>query len=791
MTSKFMHDLVKAALGLSMIFSFSACDFLKGRPKKNDYIEVNKESLTCLKGLSNKFKAILKSELSESEVDESFTCLDKVLVEFHSRVQGTSDANTFTKADLYEIFNKFLNDAKISSEATGDLLRLKSALLGGNDQTLTKNEITSLKEYLSLVKVEVKSLLPYVKIFNFKKGNKEVSKADIEQAFAQLSLSLKKLTAASLLSHADYRFDDLKKLILNLKILSEDQVELLNLASDLNDVLIGNDLLKTETDYANYITNFSNILKLYSLHLQSYVVFEIKDSAGMAQALDFIEGWVDVLENSHQYKKTKLITAESLDPLIQKIATKGLLPINLKPETLRDFYKLLLVRVFEAGPQGKVSDFDGIKPIHFANLRKEIALYRMYTAFINSLPFPKTDDSFGGRLDISAIQAQLKSMPVSAVADVLKTVDAQTQSELIAYFNELKFEFLQPRPVVYRFGKMVIAANQEIWKQNWNDLARGLYAKMLARELLIGWGSAISNRKVQAATIGDQGIVRWYSEFKAFGIEAKLFDKRTVNAGAKSFKEANLFTYSANGNDTMDYLESVQYLNVLVSGGGNSFHELREGLATAGCNLTDIDKDVFDYFWNKENCVQDEFVKHYNKYFNNLSYLSAYLGKMTDAQVMGFYDAVMNVARTDKNNKGVKVESADLRNFSVLLHYIESLYAQFDVDRNWNFSAAEIRASYPRFKNFATEFAYKNAKDKLDLFDTISANPILGYNCYTREDLIRESFIYLVYHGQTPGSTDLNLAPCVGGRALLDFEGEVNRSDIINTFKILKDVIGS
>lgn len=789
--NQFCKKLISLGLMVALAGTFTSCtDFLKGKPKKDDYIEVNKESLSCLKGLSNKFKAILTAEVTEAEVDEDFACVDKVLVEFQNRVEGTADANTFSKSDLIKIFDKFLNDAQISIEATADLLRLKAALLGGSDQTLTKSEITALKEFLVVIKSQVKVLLPYGKIFNFKKGTKQFPKKTITDAFVQLEASLKAVTKASLLSHSDYRFEDLKKLVMNLRLLAVDQNDLLGLASDVNDVLVGNELLKTESDFNTFISNFTSVLRLYTMQLQGYVVFEISNSETMADDVDFIEGWLDVLENSNQFKKNKIISVETLDPLIQKIATKGILPVQVKPETLSDFYKTLLLRAFESGPVGDIASFTGIQKIHLVNARKELALYKMYMAFINSVQFPKVSaDNNNGGLEIAVIQQQLKSVPATLIMPFLKNFDAMTQTQLLAAFNELKFEFLQARPVVYRSTKMVIAANQEIWKQNWNDLTRGLYAKMLARELLIGWGDGLTTRLVQNATINESGLVKWYAEFKAFGVDAKLFDPRTGNAGAKSFKEANLFTYAANGDEKMNYLETVQYLNILVSAGGTSFAEFKDGLALAGCNLAE--KDVFEFPWNQEACVYQDFKKNYSRYFSNLSYLGAHLGKLNEQQLFSFYDGVMNVARTDKVNRGQKIETADIRNFCVLLHYIESLYAQFDVDRSWNFSAAEIRASYPRFKSFATDFANKTAKDKLDLFATLSATPLLGYGCYSEGDLIRESFIYLVYHGRTPGTTDLNLAPCLGGRALLDFEGEVSRSDIINTFKILKDVIGS
>ncbi|MFZ3231610.1 MAG: hypothetical protein WA160_15485 [Pseudobdellovibrio sp.] len=789
----FRNQFIVIAKFVSMIafgLQMTACsDFLKGKPKKEPYIEVKNESLSCLKDVSTKLKAVLKSETTEKEVDDSFACLDKVLSEFQVRAEGINDANSFSKDDLFQIFDKFLNDAKISNEATADILKLKAALVGGSELRINKIEISALKDFLIKIKAEVIKLIPYAKVFNFKRGNNEFSKVLIKDAFAQLSVSVMKVISESLVNRSDYRFEDLKKLVLNLKIISDDQTELIDLAEDVKDLLTGNELLKTENDYNVFIGSFTEMLRLYTLNQQGYIAFEISDSIKMNDAIEFIEGWISVLENSNQFKRTKVISAESFDPILLKIAKKDILPVQIAPETLVQFYKTLLVRVFESGPAGNLQLFTGITKIHFDNLKKEIALLKIYIAFVNTLNFPalSADNSNGG-LDIKEIQSAIQKMDAKLISSILMKFDQQGQTQIINAFNEFKFEMLQARPVVYRYKKMVIAANQEIWKQNWSDLIYALYAKMMARELLIGWGDGIATSLVQNSVITESGLVKWYSEFKQFGVDVKLFDPRTDNAGAKSFKEANLFTYSGNGDDKINYLEAVQYLNILTSAGGKTFSELKKGFASAGCNMKE--RDIFDNPWNQDACVYENFKKNYKVYFNNLSYLSAYLATLTDQQFFNYYESVMSVARTDKANKGKRVETADIRNLSVLLHYIESLYAMYDVNKNWSLSAAEIRASYPRFTVFATDFAYKNAKDKLDLFNSVAVQA-LGYSCYSQADLIQESFIYLVFKGSTPGVSDLNIAPCIGQRSLIDFTGEVNRSNIINTFKILKDVIGS
>jgi hypothetical protein len=264
-----------------------------------------------------------------------------------------------------------------------------------------------------------------------------------------------------------------------------------------------------------------------------------------------------------------------------------------------------------------------------------------------------------------------------------------------------------------------------------------------------------------------------------------------VNSGAESFKQADLLTYSADGDGKMSYLETVQYINMLVSGGGQTLLEIREGLTRAGCNLTEI--DAFDFVWNNEACAVSDLRKNFKFYFSNLSWLNAFADRLTDQQFNEFYYELMDVTRIDAQFKGVQVETGDLRSMSIILHYIESLFATFDKNGNATFSESEIRTSYVRFKTFARAYAFENSKAQIEEFNGFLGRAV--YGCYSEEDLVRESFIFLVYNGRTPTKSDLSVLPCVWGfqKPLINFSTykEVDRKTIINTFKILKAVLGS
>ncbi len=667
-----------------------------------------------------------------------------------------------------------------TGDAVQEILLLKAAILGGGSDKISKKEILDLRAYLVLLKVEAKDLLPYAQLFKFKKEAGLISKTMIDEGFSHLNVSLKKLLKASQVYRSEYQFADLQRLISTLNILDEKQSDLFSVANKLKDLLVGNQALRTEVDYAALVDNLTEVLKLYSVQVQGYVKFEISTPSELDQTIQYAESWLNLLENSVQFKRSKVISVETIDPLVKEISSSGLIPIKVKPETLVSFYKLLIVRAFEAGVTGDVNNFAGLSKSHFSQIRREIAILKIYLHSIR-------DVGVGERIKMGDLRAHLKAYRPQS--EIYKKLDESSQKTALAAFEEMKAEILTARPVIYRHNKMLIAADQERADQNWQELVHAAYVKFLSRELLIGWGSGFSSKLVAKASISETQLVQWYADFKQFGIEVKTFDPRSQNSGAVSFKQANLLTYSADGDDKMNYLETVQFLNMLVSGGGETLPEMQNGFAQAKCELSE--KDTFDNKWLDERCMTTDLRNNFKTYFSNLPFLVDYTSRLTNDQFFAFYYDVMSVTRVDARLQGRKVETADLRAMSILFHYIESLYSTFDADGNGGFSPAEIRSAYPRFQIFAKKYAYDNAKDQIDKFNGTLAQTVGGYSCYSENDLIRESFVFLVYNGKSPQQSDLNKFPCFLRKSLIDFSGEVSRAQIINTFKILKSVLGS
>lgn len=780
----------KNLLMLFAVFSLTSCSFfLKGKPAKQEILVIKAEELICLNDLGRQFKNIIKSESTDVEINTAFQCVEQTLNQFLTRVEGQANADSFSTDELYIIFSKFQKNADISRESVNDILILKKALLGGSETMITKTEITELKTSLLSLQKEVQKLLPYMKVFKFDATDGLLSRDTIDSAFSQLNSSLKVLITVSKIGKSEYEIADLKKLLLNLKVIQNEQKDLIDLAEKMKVLLIGSDQLKNTSEYERAIDNFTEVMSLYSYILHKDVQFEITSEKQMNKAVDFIDRFIDILADSVQFRKNSQIQTSVIDPLIEEILNKNLFPFSVQSSTFRSFYKKICIKVFGDQKNISIDSLDAIKLVHIRSLKKELAIFKLYLNFINSNDFKTTTE----RQSIDLLQEQLRRYKPQKDGLVLSHFSNDERQTILEGFEDLKLEFLSSTPTIYRSKKMVVAVNQKIWDVTWEDMTRALYGKLLARELLRGWGDG--------SVITEKGLIEWYTDFKLFAIETKTFDPRSDNTktGQETFLQANLFTTTGNGDKTISKSEAFQYVNMLTSGGNQTFQEIRDGLTRADCNQSE--RDAFGYPWNDEACFYKDFKNNYKKYFSNLSYLVGYLNKLSDSDFKKYYDSLMVVSRRDAKSVG-RIESADIRTMSMMLMYIESLFALADTDQNWTLSAAEIRAVFPRFTEFVTAYANLNAKVELEEWDQV-LNPCRSV--YPRDAFIKEAFVFMAYNGRLPKKEDVNNPADVGNiyectkqklgfstaYVPFTFKGEIDRKTIINTFKILKTALES
>lgn len=774
---------LKATLLVAIAMTMTSCDqFLKGKPKPPQIIEIKASELACVDQIEADLKKLVESTASEQDIDNSFNCLNKTLDQFRNRAEGRNNPEAFNNEELYVIFETFFNDAQISEQATENILLLKKALLGGAENEITKKELDLLKDYLKLLQKEVKNLAPYMKVFSFDKNEGPIDPRTLNLAFSQLRASLKELLRASKIARAAYDFEDLKQLIVNLNLVKDDKgEELLSMVESVVQLLAGVEPLQAEADYLLAIDNFVDLASLYANVLYTDIRFEVSEKDQLNKAIDFVGKMITVLESSVQYTKYRQIPIKHLDPLVKEILKSKVLPVEVTETTFLNFYKKIIIRVFHDLRHLDIVSLESLKPVHFKNLKREYYIYKLYQEMINSFDF--TVRTYISPPDLQNKIREYDFKKAWAKATLKKSVDTQLAKEVLLGLEEFRSEALMRLPIIYRQDKYVIAASQNTAEVSWKDVSRAHYTKMLARELMVGWGDLDPLMNLKKSRILKSGFIQWYSDFKEFAVETKLFDPDGDIEGSDNFNQADMFTYSGDGNNELSYLETLQYVSMLLSGGAEMTQKTYDTMIQAQCALAE--KDIFGKQWIDEKCFSKNLRIHIDKLYPNLYLFASYVNKMNDSQYAGFFNELMDMARVYPETAG-KVSTGDLRGLNLLSMFIESLFTVYDVRAPFGgFDAGEIRAAYPRFKGFIEDYTKKpDVAKKLDGWDA-------WYNIckfsYTKEEFLREAFVFLVYNGRVPEQKDVNKS--CNFKGLFTFDGTVDRRRIISTFKILKTEI--
>ena len=765
------------------IFGFTACDkFLKGKPQPPKIVEIQASDLDCVKDVQADFKKLVESQASEKDIDDSFSCLYRTLDQFKNRAEGSVNPNSFTNSDLFTIFDTFFKDAKVSQQATDNLLVLKKALLGGVENEISKAELELLKDYLKVLQVEVKNLSPYIKVFTFKKEDGPFDQKTLNLAFSQLRHSLKTLLTASKIPRSEYNFEDVKQLSTSLNLVEDaDDQRLLTLVENVVNLLAGTEPLKSEGEYLQSIDNFVDLAALYADALYTDLKFEVTEKNQLNKVLGFVGRLIDNLEASLQYKKYQEIPVKFLDPIIAEVLKAKIIPVEVSEATFMRFYKTIVIRIFNDQKGLDPLSLKSLRPVNIRNLKREFHVYRIYQEMINSFDF--TAKTY---LAPPVLAAKIKAYNfVQALSKAIQTkaLDQALIHDISLGLEELRAESQSRLPIIYRDKKMVIASSQNTAEVDWEDVSRAHYVKMLARELMLGWSELDPSLNLFKSTMHKKGFMNWYSDFKPFAIEIKLFDPRATDDGADNFMQADLFTYVSNGDNLLGYQEVLQFVNMLLSGGGELTTQIQDVMKQAGCTLPEL--DVFGNNWFDEKCFLKNLRTKSQPLFSHVYLFGNYVRSLNEQEYLGFYTELMSVARFKPNTVG-KVETADIRQFALLSMFIDSLFAIYDTRAPFGeVDPGEIRASYPRFKNFVADYIKKpDVAEKLKDWDA-------WYNVcklsHTKEEFIREAFVFLVYNGRIPERADVSLTCNFGD--VFDFEGNVNRRGIISTFQILKDEI--
>jgi len=753
----FFRFTIRNTVGLILVMSAlvlaSCSDFLNEKKQEPQTIELQNHSFTCLKSLPEKINQYIGGTVSPSDIREGFDCGTESLTYFKNKTRG-SLGDAYTLEDVRNFFGKyFLKRNNVSPEFAAQLFKLKKVILGGDEKYLTKVEIQKLVDLLDLVKDHAVLLAPHFPVLIGKKVDPDWSSVDI--AVERLRDTLWVLLREVVLVNSEYKFNDLKKFFEGLSQFTNSPQSLyvyqkvennMDVFEAVKNIVVGED---TRFDNIHdWEEALRTILQIYKQGLR-YHYFIQKDSAHDQRSLDrlilFIDDSLQIIEESLPMRRQGAISFSVIDNLIDKMVAFHLISGDLSAEAIKESYKKLILRILDPRRHGDSRGLNGFEKAHFVAFKQDWKSYRLHQFFISQLSFDREKTIGRDELlrAISAFDAK------NYISNVLSR-NSLEQEALLASWNQGAKLLSSPWPVMFNEDGKVIIVNQPlIVRQTWASLTRWNLMRASANSLVLGYGPKV---------LRVDDFQRWYDDFNLLGIEIKAFDPRTRNSGDRSFKEANLFSFSGDGNLFVDGREAFEYVSLLISGGVNSAETLRSDMVRLQCGIAA--KDVFGFPWLSEACFKENLKRHASRYFNNMPGLVNAISKMNSAQWDDFYSNLMAAARVSPASEN-KVETADLRTAIMILHYAEILMSVYDQNSNGGLDLQEVRAAAPRFFEF-----------------------IKGVSPIKKDFIVNDFFAYLVFKGEKP---DLKGYGAFMAERTFSGLGEVSRDKILRVFKVLKD----
>jgi hypothetical protein len=251
------------------------------------------------------------------------------------------------------------------------------------------------------------------------------------------------------------------------------------------------------------------------------------------------------------------------------------------------------------------------------------------------------------------------------------------------------------------------------------------------RLIMMGYGNNTDLNNLTNNKISDASFIKLEEDFRAFGRALGLLDPRQTNSASRTFREANLFTMSGNGDSWLSFQELYEGFSLLMSGGRFTVNRVYTELLPT--SKVDGPPDIFGKSMIQKKAFQDTLFapeSDRSNYYDNIGNLKKFLLTLNANEQQEFFNNLMSIAQinTDAGSTDTSaIEYAEMRTAITVLQYLESLLIIYDLDHDEKLSVNEVMAALPRFINFLKTLPGAVGNDDRDLED---------------------AFLYLVFKGK-------------------------------------------
>lgn len=714
------------------------------------------------------FKGDANQKLDSSRYDHFANCYQGLITDLVTyTVSGREESEAYSAENLEVLVSTFYTNSGFNVSRISGYIHLKHFIMGGEPDGVSKEEFLFLKDIVPELTRLLKELEPHRSIL-LRKADLERSKVDYKRfKIAQtLLLTKAKMFFAKFDKFDGDRSTELKPMMsfVLTELLGKERAEeyskffdlyiefknlVLNQESDelhrndagtlLEQSLNGNSALhqfsafieQKEGDGDDFI--FDNLGTVASF--VSKVAAQLKDSSifktvALESAFDVIDLSKNALLESISRSEHKDLQFIKVRNFIQELEDSGIMKGKLRAETLSDFLQDFAEGWVAPGrrtTRPPVAVIAGEETPTFVTasmigyLENLIFKWMRRQQFVNTL---FADESIQDVSQKSLFKALGSSRLSRDWREILQKVDTQdwgTDRRLRLGGVDLNYTY-EELTVSNSLGLLI-----EAFMRPFNKSTTPLTKLKVTKD---------QSQKV-------------YELLRHLGVALEFMDARITNSGERTFREGNNFMTLRTSNEFLDIFEAYEYLSIATSSGNVSeyiYQNIDEAFRKRGW-IDSIGREVIhaDRF-------RRSLRKNFGEIFSNLEAVSNYWSGASYRERDEFFEIWEITSRAGIISEK-PVDMNEIRVFVTILYYLESIFHNFDVNRDGMINGYELDTAEKHFRRLVKGYIVDNKPESVSLVKGYAVTSLKKANPSDEEILewlAPKVFIYLLETGDIP-----------------------------------------
>lgn len=703
----------------------------------------------CLSEAPLVLQKFFQGEASEKETAGLWDCLIRSFELFRENTRG-SQGNDYLATELasfieYYFLNKDPNNIsrRISPSLLSELMLLKTVVLGGSTERVTAQELKATVEIFKILRTETVRLRPYMPLTY--ESLKTRSPEEFEQALGVFESATQSIARTFERNVRSYSLKNLEKTLEELdKLLGGEDIattewlrtakRYMKLFRAAKSVLIAppaDEISVNDWKHVLYI-----VPRYYTTLLRGIRFFQQEKDFTQGPGLDRL---TDLFVLAHQlitrtvsYHPGRLLTFDEIDLLLTEFENLEILP--LPAGHIKDAFKAAFRKMLADPPvgQGESPEQRGITLFHMRILEEQFFLWSEAQYYLQELYRTKAGGFTGPGLSAD----EITRVPLEEALSWTR-FKSEVSAEAITSLKELPATL---RPLFPEESPVMLLTGRASPTHSFHNISHMNWMRAVTRLVIRGY--ALDPQRSQNMTgINKDEITSFYRDLYPLAVELGLLARSSsLNAAAQRFLEADLFSFSGNGDDLLSPYEGIELLSLAVSTVKKGKETHKQIIAVCGSAGEDADGVATAPLA----CFRNEFLTNIGKYLSHTRNFAAFIAGLpnrleaepserslpqeimsllanpADAlakeeekelaslsprqRVVRYFEKIIRGYQPKDNRP---VELTHTQSYTLMSYYVEALFEKFDIDGSGTINPDEAARAYPTFQAFLTREALK------------------------------------------------------------------------------------